>query len=119
MSLTGYDIDPAGARGVVNRVETQAEDLPTIRETAHGHMESLIEAAKMRAVTTALTSVWNDMLAVQAEAAEVRIANGNSGMRSAVTAFEDGDINMMEASHATMHQSPDLEIDDAMVVEDE
>lgn len=117
MSLTGYDIDPAGARGVLNRVEAQGEDLPAIREAAHGHMESLIEAAKMRAVTTALTSVWNDMIAVQAEAAEVRVANGVSGMRSAVNAFVAGDVHMMESSHATLHQAPDLEIDDAMVVE--
>lgn len=117
MALTGYDIDADGARGVLNRVEAQGEDLPTIREAAHGHMESLIEAAKMRSVASALTSVWNDMIAVQAEAAEVRTANGVSGMRTAVNAFVDGDAHMMESSHATMHQAPDLEIDDAMVVE--
>lgn len=117
MTLPGYHIDPSGARGVLSRVRAERAELDGLRDTMETHMESLIEAARMRAVTSALTSVWNDLLALHAEAAETRIDNGVTGMEGAIQAYEDGDITMMEAAHGTMHQSPELEIDDAMAVE--
>ncbi len=116
MTLPGYHINPSGARGVLSRVRAERDELDGLRNSMETHMESLIEAARMRAVTTALTSVWNDLLALHAEAAETRIDNGVTGMEGAIQAFEDGDITMMEVAHSTMHQTPELEIDDAMVV---
>lgn len=118
MALTGYRIEPAGVRGALNRVRSQREELDGLRGNVQAEMTTLIEAARMRSVTTALTSVWNDLLAVHAEAAETRIDNATSGMEAAVQAFEDGSRQMMDDAHQSMGQVPDLDIDDAMVVEE-
>lgn len=118
MALEGYEVDAPAANAVVTRVRTQREELDGLRDNMETSMQSLMDAAKMRAVVTALSSVWNDMLALQAEAAETRIDNGANGMQGAINAVTDGDRNMMESAQATMSQSPDLVIDDAMVVEE-
>lgn len=118
MALEGYEVDAPAANTVVTRVRTQREELDGLRDNMETSMQSLMDAAKMRAVVTALSSVWNDMLALQAEAAETRIDNGANGMQGAINAVTDGGRNMMESAQATMSQSPDLVIDDAMVVEE-
>lgn len=118
MTLIGYVINAEGTRGVLNSVAEEADDLGPIRESMCGHMESLIDAAKATAVSTALSSVWNDLLALQAEAAESRIANGISGMRQAVNAYVGGDSEMMSSAQTAVATTPELTIDDAIVVEE-
>lgn len=118
MAIDGYEVDETAALAVVTSVRTQRDELNGLRDTMETSMLSLIDAAKMRSVVTALSSVWNDMLALQAEAAETRIDNGANGMQGAINAISDGNRNMLESAQATMSQSPDLVIDDAMVVEE-
>lgn len=115
--INNYNITPATVRGALSNVTTEREEITPKREAMLEKMEDLMEAAKMRVVTTALSSVWNDLIALQTEAAETRIDNAVSGMEGSVQAFEQGDISMMETAQATMRQSPELEIDDAIVVE--
>lgn len=115
--IDGYTIVPATVRGALEQVRTGRDEIGPKRESMLGKMEDLMEAAKMRAVTTALSSVWNDLIALQAEAAETRIDNAVDGMEASVVAFEQGDASMMENAQTTMRQSPELEVDDALVVE--
>lgn len=115
--VNGYSIVPATVRGALGVVRTECDDLGPKREAMLGKMEDLMEAAKMRAVTTALSSVWNDLIALQAEAAETRIDNAVVGMEASVQAYEQGDASMMESAQSTMRQSPELDIDDALAVE--
>jgi hypothetical protein len=115
--MDSYNINPATVRAALSNVTTDREDIAPKREAMFEKMEDLMEAAKMRAVSTALSSVWNDLIALQAEAAETRIENAVNGMEGSVQAFEQGDMSMMESAQATMRQSPELEIDDAIVVE--
>ncbi|MDN5824675.1 MAG: DUF6507 family protein [Micrococcaceae bacterium] len=114
----GYEIVPATVRGALRQVRSEREDLDTQREALLGRMEDLMEATKMRAVTTALSSVWNDMIAMQAEAAGTRIDNAVTGMEESVQAFEQGDATMMDSAQGSMQQSVVLDIDDALTVEE-
>lgn len=114
----GYAIVPATVRGALRQVRSEREDLDSQREALLGTMEDLMEATKMRAVTTALSSVWNDMIALQAEAAGTRIDNAVTGMEESVQAFEQGDATMMDSAQTSMQQSVVLEIDDGLTVEE-
>lgn len=119
MALTGYTISSGPAREALSSVRSQRNELDGLRDNVQTAMGELIEAAEMRAVTTALTSVWNDLIALHAEAAETRIDNGLSGMESAIQAFETGSQTMMDDANSPMVTTPELEIDDAMVMEEE
>lgn len=116
MGIGNYQVQPAAVRGVLANVRAEREDLATLRTTLRNDVEDLMAAAKMRAVVTALSSVWNDVLAVQAEAAETRVDNAVNGMEAALRAYEAGDAAMMDAAHTTMGRSPALAVDDAITV---
>jgi hypothetical protein len=118
MALTGYVVDPDGVRGALSRVRGRRGELTGLRDGAESAMTGLVQAAGMRSVSTALSSVWNDLIALHAEAAETRIDQGTSGMEAAVQAFEDGSRQMMDDAHESMGRVPDVVIDDAMVVEE-
>jgi t-SNARE complex subunit (syntaxin) len=119
VALTGYIIEPGPARGALAAVQAQRDELDGLRDNVQGAMEDLIQAAGMRAVTTALSSVWNDLIALHAEAAETRIDNGLSGMERAIQAYESGSQTMMDDANATAAAAPVLAIDDAMVIGEE
>lgn len=61
--IKSYDVNPV--RPALKNVTTEREDIAPKREAMFQNMEDLMEAAKMRAVTTALSSVWNDLIAMQ------------------------------------------------------
>lgn len=115
--MDGYTIHPGTVRGALSKVEAEREAITPKRDGMLEKMDDLMEAAKLRIVTTALSSVWNDLIALQAEAAETRIENAVEGMEASVQAFEQGDMSMMDNAQATLRESLDLEIDDAIVVD--
>lgn len=116
MALDGYELSPTGLADVKRSVEEQADDLPGLRKTMSTETDELMTASKMPQIAVALSELWNGVLAVQAEAAETRIANACTALGDVALAYNNADQKMMDDASDAAVQVPDIEIDDAKAV---
>lgn len=117
MSLVGYTINPGAVRGVLTNVETDAEQFPTARKAIRDDIEEGVGNVKLRAMAGSLSGLWNDLIALQAEAVETRTAGAVSSMRSVVNAYVQGDESMMDAAEKQLLKAPDVTVDDGIAMD--
>ena len=113
MALNGYDINTAACQGILTNVEIEAEDIATKRSNLSDEVDNAVEACKSRQIGSALIDLWNNVLAIQCEAATTRIENAAGGVRGAVNAYVIGDEAMAENSRKQITDLPDISIEDA------
>lgn len=116
MALDGYKLSPTGLADVKKDVDGQAEDLPALRNTMSSDTDALIASCKMPQVAVALSELWNGVLAVQAEAAETRIANACTALGDVALAYNNADQKMMDDASDAAVQVPEIDIDDSKAV---
>ncbi|MGP9618155.1 DUF6507 family protein [Arthrobacter sp. AOP36-A1-22] len=117
MSVVGYTIYPGAVRGVLNNVESDAEDFPAARKNILDDMTEAIGQVRTSAMADSLSTLWNELIALQAEAVETRTAGAIGSMRSVVNAYVQGDESMMDAAEKELLKAPDLNVDDLIAVD--
>ena len=103
MSLNGYDVNPEGCANVL----AQIEDDPA-RPEAVASLRDGVEEAEFACmggsgiVGRALAELWQDTMAQQIDAAEIRILNAANGVREAVSIIAGADQEMADAARASL-----------------
>lgn len=113
MALDGYDINAATCRSILGAVEAENEQLTGQRAKLSSAVDEAIVASAGGPVAGALITLWNDVLAIQCEAAATRIENATGGVREAVAAYELGDARMAQNGRNQMSQAPAIVLEDA------
>ncbi|GAA3697886.1 hypothetical protein GCM10022377_08490 [Zhihengliuella alba] len=116
MALSGYDVSPGTMRTVKGKVEGHIDDLPGKRSALSTAVDNSIESCKMPQVASALTGLWNDILALQTEAAETRVKNACTALGDVAQAYENGDQSMMDDAEESIVAVPELDINDGKTV---
>ncbi|MGO2002917.1 MULTISPECIES: DUF6507 family protein [Micrococcaceae] len=110
--MTTYDLSPDAMNNVASNVEVELDLLPGLRKTLSSTLDEAAEACKMQDITAALTGVWSEILAFQAEAAQTRIENACSAIRTTAAAYRSGDEKMMEEASRAADDAPNVLIED-------
>lgn len=111
--MGNYDINPAGCHGILANVESAAEGIAAERSALGGAVDEAIAACQSRQVGGALIELWNNVLALQCEAATTRVENAVGGLRMAVNLYVAGDEVMAANSQKQVTEIPAITIEDA------
>jgi hypothetical protein len=111
--LGSYDINPAGCHGILTNVESEADGIAAARAALSGAVDEAIEACRSRQIGGALIELWNNVLAIQCEAATTRVENAVGGLRTAVNLYVAGDEEMAANSQRQVTEVPAITIEDA------
>jgi len=111
--LGRYDINPAGCHGILANVGAEAEGIATERAALDGAVDAAIGACRSSQIGSALIGLWNNVLAIQCEAATTRIENAVGGLRTAVNLYVAGDEEMAAHSQKQVTEVPEISIEDA------
>lgn len=110
--VTDYEMDPIAVADVITKVEAHIDPLETARDTLSTEIDDAAVACKRPEVSSALFSLWNELLMTQAEAAQTRVENACNAMTTAAAAFVDGDEEMLSEATAASAARPELDLED-------
>lgn len=103
---------PDAIDGVAANVEAELGLLPGLRTALGTHIDEAAAACKMQAISASLAGAWNEILAVQAEAAQTRIENACAAIRTVSAAYREGDQAMMDEATRAVTGAPNVLIED-------
>ncbi|MCC9173283.1 DUF6507 family protein [Arthrobacter sp. zg-Y179] len=107
MPLSGYDVNPEGCARVLAQVENDPgrPAALTALQNAVADAQTACGPGGTGAVVQALGELWQNTLALQAEAAETRIGNAVAGVREAVSIIAEADASMADAARASLAEA--------------
>lgn len=97
MPVSGYDIDLAGCRSILNQVGSDTGPAEAADALRTG-MESAVQAVNSTVITMALEEITSRLLLPQAGGVQDRIYGAVEGVSAALNAYTDGDAGMAQSA---------------------
>ncbi|MGW9403177.1 DUF6507 family protein [Arthrobacter sp. NPDC055585] len=97
MPVSGYDIDLAGCRSILNQVGSDTGPAEAADRLRTG-IESAVQAVHSTVITMALEEITRQLLLPQARGVQDRIYGAVEGVSTAINAYTEADAGMAQSA---------------------